>query len=114
MRLVAGAGFSRLDPMVSLGLAGFLEDLLFLGLLWGVEGSGLQRTPGLSPRDPREGVAGMVFLTTFLGGVVTPWGERVRFFTYLVFGPSVLSSITLLLSSLSSLHPKRSKDALGG
>ena len=52
--------------------------LVFLGVLLlglGVGGSGLRRSPGLSPREPKEGAAGLgSFLTTFLGGFL-PQGE---------------------------------------
>ena len=52
-----------------------LPWLLFLGsgLALGVTGKGLRRSPELSPRDPKEGVAGPgegFLFTTFLGGVL--------------------------------------------
>ena len=69
----------------SLGLDAAADSLLFLGLLFsgaglalGVSGRGLRRSPGLSPRDPKKGVAGLggSFSTTFLGGVLE-CGERL-------------------------------------
>ena len=57
--------------MVAEGL-GFLGDLtfftgldFFFGLVFSVVGSRLRSTPGLSPKDLREGAAELSFLTTF-------------------------------------------------
>ena len=56
---------------------GFLGDF-FSGL--GVVGSRLRSSPWLSPKEPREGAAGLgSFLITFQGGIVLPWGEQLLF-----------------------------------
>ena len=55
--------------MVSSGDTAILGNLLLRGLGFGVAGSGLRRTPGLAPNDPKEEAARLVLFTVFLGGV---------------------------------------------
>ena len=119
------AGSSRIGSKTpSVGLDPAADGLLFLGLLLGaglalgVVCTGLRRSPGLSSRDPKEGVAGPgegSFFTTFLDSVLD-LGEQLLLLSDLEgFVLSHLSGVrVLLLSSLSSRQSNGFKEAVGG
>ena len=114
---VAGAGPSRLDPTVSSGGTATLGDLLLWGLGFGVAGSGLRRTHGLAPNDPKEEVAGLSSLSSlvalimaseffcFLSSSVSFPGRHHAFSSYSLSPPSNPVARELVLVDAEAAPP---------
>ena len=92
---------------------------LFLGegLDLGVVDRGLRRSPGLSPRESKEGVAGLgkgSFFTTFLGSALVQGERLLQLSDWVGLVHSLLSGVRVRCSSLSSRQSILSKEAFGG